>query len=742
MARYDWQKIDPLIGTKSDQDLGREFGISDAIIRKRRIFLGIKPYGAKVGGEAIAGGKGTSLRYKRQAEKLAAEDQINEVSNWPPPQRSLQEDLELLRHGPWLRVMPYFFAVNHRDRVGETVPLDPSPLQRQVAEQIDLALECELEYLLKIHDEGGEVYIPNFGERVGEERNARHLLDTGVFKPFEIGLRINVLKSRRGGSSTWFLCTALRACLSIPNYSAISWAEIKESMKRIFKIQTTAVDHWREDIHLNAEAAGILKRSQMEQSFVNGSTHIAKTAGSSTRGDKFDFLHLTEYAHYDEMDDVRQSVLVARPHAWVIKETTANGKNHFYFDWENGRTPEEVVNARREGRFNDLRDWNGSYNIFFAWWQDPGLTLPCTRAEKNAILNSLDEYERRLLDLYPRYVTAQHLKYRREALRSFMQEELEDLSPEAFFDQEYPWSPESAFQSTAKNVFDLPSVDQIAKRIPSDQKKLKMDISPNRPTDAGRYGAVTIYEPPVDNEAYVIGADVAHGVGLDYAEAIIFRRHDGTRLTEVANIRSNTIKPGPFAWLCVVLGYIYNDAFIISEAMGGGLSFCNAVDKTMGYSAVYYRPETSVETAHYSYTRNAKIGVWMNENRKVLAVDKTGEAIKKGASDGSLVLRSKHGIDQLRLYQFDGKKYRAPKGYNDDYVSALMMVFLVWDELPPIDSINSVKKKRGLKLSLKSASKSDISEEVWSSVLRSAERLARRNLRSPDALRPSRRLRR
>lgn len=643
---------------------------------------------------------------------------------WPAKLSSERAERQLLRSGPWSEVMPYFFAVDHRDRVGESAPLRLSALQAHVAQQLDVILESEIRHLCDVAKDGNEVYVHNFQRRMGS-MTPREVVKNRVFSPYEIGVRINLCKSRRGGASTFFLAAGLRGCLALQNYSAVSWSETKESMKRIFRLQTHAVDNWRDDIHLGPEAAGLGRRNKEEQSFKNGSSHVAKTAGTSTRGDKFDFLHLTEYAHYNVMDDVKQSMGVARPHAWIVKETTANGVNHFYSDWEAGMTPNAVIQARMAREYGRLKDWSGFYNIFFPWWKDPGLTVALTAREEDEIRDSLDEYEDRLLKHTDQQVSMAHLLFRRRAMASFEQDDLEGLTPEAYFDQEYPWSPESAFQSSSRNVF---PPDVIEDQVRHQTRPTFVSFSDRESPKIQRTSPIAIYEPPEPDQAYMVAADISHGIGWDYCEASFFKRNDGTRLTEVANVHSNRMNPGVFSWLIVCLAYFYNDAFIIGEAHGGGVGFNDSCLNKMGYTNIYHRgvsPEHVIQVA----SANPKLGVWWNEKLKGAAVNRLQSRLRESVIDDNLIIRTPHGLKQLSMFQSDGRKFGAPKGHNDDFVSMLLILMMGAPDAPPIDQAPDMVKQ-AYKIDPSSVrKKGNVGGFDWDAFAERVDRWGRRNQR-------------
>jgi len=77
---------------------------------------------------------------------------------------------------------------------------------------------------------------------------------------------------------------------------------------------------------------------------------------------------------------------------------------------------------------------------------------------------------------------------------------------------------------------------------------------------------VQIWEWPKANEEYVIGVDVAEGIGQDYSVAFVNRKGRGQNSdVQVAMLRSNQIDAMEFAKPVVQLGYMYNEAMLSIE---------------------------------------------------------------------------------------------------------------------------------------------------------------------------------
>ena len=100
--------------------------------------------------------------------------------------------------------------------------------------------------------------------------------------------------------------------------------------------------------------------------------------------------------------------------------------------------------------------------------------------------------------------------------------------------------------------------------------------------DAHREGNLKIYDFPQWEEPYVIGADVALGVGQDYSSAVIMNnKHE-----VCAVYRNNRIDPSYWGELLFYLGRYYNNAFTAVESNSMGIATLQKLDH-MGYANLY-----------------------------------------------------------------------------------------------------------------------------------------------------------
>lgn len=122
--------------------------------------------------------------------------------------------------------------------------------------------------------------------------------------------------------------------------------------------------------------------------------------------------------------------------------------------------------------------------------------------------------------------------------------------------QEYPLDPISCFKRSGRPFIDGDSIDWM----------MGMIREPIR-TEERASGQLRIYEEPQQGESYVLGADVAEGVGKDKSAATVIKRKTGD---VVAYWESPVIDPGDFGVECGKLGRLYNNALIGIERNNHG----------------------------------------------------------------------------------------------------------------------------------------------------------------------------
>lgn len=573
--------------------------------------------------------------------------------------------LEFLLRGTDEEVFERFFYALHRNRPGQVVPLKANPLQQQLSDQIRRALQCNLQIQKAIIKEGGESYIEKLHQ--GAE-----------IWPQDIGLRMMIGKSRRGGCSTWVGHIGLRRAISVPNQRILVMAHNADTAVELASMPRTTLAHWRMD---DALRPTITRDGDDQLRFTTGGRYAIRTAGQAKRGASrgwgFDFYHFSEYAHYLSYTDAIQAKSVAQPHAWMFIESTANGTSGpFYEEWKEARYVHEVEALVQAGDFAGLSTWNGWFKFFFSWLDDPGLTDYAFEGEQDGLLSSADDYERNLMAVDPRF-TLGRLKFRRRIIANTSPEV--GMDPEQFFPQEYPATPEEMFQNTGAPVFSRPRLDAMELRAKAEvPKKVVLSRSGARPSTRPGDHNLVIYERPRPGRYYVIGADIGKGLKKDFSWAMVGDRTDGTKVVEVASLFSKTLLPSDFAHLVALLGEWYNTAFVVPEGSpsDAGVAFCQALNETIGYPLIYTQEDpTSLAPTGTSM----KMGFSTTNQQKGYLVNTARAALH----DRSLWLRTPEAIRQWKLYQeSESGRFEAPQGEFDD--SVISGCLMVWGNRSPM----------------------------------------------------------
>lgn len=157
---------------------------------------------------------------------------------------------------------------------------------------------------------------------------------------------------------------------------------------------------------------------------------------------------------------------------------------------------------------------------------------------------------------------------------------------------------------------------------------------------------VTNPQPPdgsLEHKRYGMGIDISLGVGASNSTISIVDTETGEKVLEYANA---WIEPLEFAKLAVLLAKMYNDAYMIWEYQGAGVSFGNRVIE-LGYRNVYYRRKENIMARNPTDTPG-----WHNDpDTAKIAFNEYREAL----ANGLFVNHSEAALTELRQYQFTDK---------------------------------------------------------------------------------------
>lgn len=374
--------------------------------------------------------------------------------------------------------------------------------------------------------------------------------------------------------------------------------------------------------------------SRKELSFAKlDSGYAVATAGGDAvgRGETITVAHLSELAFWPRgtAKDILNGILQAipnRPNTCVFIESTANGvSGEFYNMWQGA-----------------VDGTNGYLPVFLPWFIQDEYREPVPEGFERT------PEEERLVELHG--LDDEQLMFRR---RKVAQNGID------LFKQEYPSTPEEAFLTTGRPVFNPDQLATIAETAPRSCPTMGL-VGENLVED--RRGELKVFKPLDPRETYYIGADVAMGVrGGDYSVAQIL---DSKK--EQVGVWRGHVHPDYFANVLRALGFYYNTAEIVVERNNHGLLTCTRLGKDFAYPNFW--TETVYDKLDDKETVN--LGFATNTKTKPLIIDQLRASLR----DGELKLNDRTTISELMTYIVtETGNMEAESGCHDDCVMALAL---------------------------------------------------------------------
>ena len=603
--------------------------------------------------------------------------------------------------GRFIRNKPYameqLIRVEHRDKKGELVPLKLNPCQMRLHELVEKTRAFRVVKNLLLDDEDRQkralkrVGISedlSFSEKVQAvyEKNVDHVIRL-IYKHHRIQVsdgpcRIIVTKCRRAGVSSYVEARFFLDANFSDNISVMVMAHKGPNARRVFKYASDFYKYWPANWDKYRKKADY--KTKDGYTFENNSRYQVLTAGGreSARGDQYDLMHYSETAFYESYQEVNAALTAAPPHAMCIEESTGNGPHGgFYNRWQRALPLEEVIKAHDEEDAEKLAKWNGYIQFFFGWLDEPAYRVSVFDWERDQLVLSLDEHEQALRLAFPD-ITLEQLKWRRLKIENDCQGNESGLPPEQFFEQEFPATVDEVFQSTSAKWFDQKKLRHARLRAaavkPAKAVSLRPDSDP-KPVLPGRE-TLTVWRPPKKGHTYCIGADIAQGLKHgDWSVAVVFDRHEGVTLEEVALLRIKTPAPAFGELLCTIAEW-YNDAFIVPEANGPGLATCTRIIENR-YPHIYHRATLDLIKNKVSDPNTFRFGFYVTNATKGRILSELQESIR----EETLVLYSPVIFDEMAAFESHDGRLAAPKGEHDDCVMAVALGLFAHNKgAPPV----------------------------------------------------------
>lgn len=410
----------------------------------------------------------------------------------------------------------------------------------------------------------------------------------------------------------------------------VSLRIFSECLKRVGKLPKTLYSNKREIVFAQSGSAVRIVEA-------GATTTSAEKKGRSGTVHR---LHATEVAFWGAAQETMGAVLACVPaDGEIVIESTPNGAGGlFYAD----------VQAARESR-TDLR------LHFFPWWQHVEY-----RAEPPA---GFDPGVRTGPDTQP---DPWETKLRRfgcdDAQITWWRAKVDD--PKIGLDralQEFPVDIESCFRTSGATWLEYVHIDRLGLGVRSPLRLASMTW---QPVDEGseplpgsvpqRFEDARVYAEPAAGRPYVVFGDVAEGVARDGSSAHVLDRLTGDT---VATWWSDTVSPGDFGTVLVLLALIYNRALLGVERNNHGHAAIERIVTVMRYPHLY--------RAH-----DDRVGWLTNPATRAVLWDELGHAIREGSvtmpdaatvAECRTLIRDEDGKPRAR-----GKRARSKDSCRDD----------------------------------------------------------------------------
>jgi hypothetical protein len=444
-------------------------------------------------------------------------------------------------------------------------------------------------------------------------------------------VRVIILKARQQGISTYTAGRVFWKTLYTPYTRSVVLAHDSATSDALFTMSKQFIDRMPRDT-----APELIKSNAKEIKFAhNDSGFRLYTAGSpeAGRGTTPTILHCSEVAFWQNQEKILAGLFQGVSSAdgtEIILESTANGATgSFYEMWK-----------KAEQGLNDY------VPVFLPWY----MTLEYTMEVSGDFVRTKEEDA--LVELYN--LTNDQLYWRRMKIGE---------SGTTKFAQEYPATSEEAFQVSGANVFDIEKIEKLKVESATSIRSFNPKMMS---WDDQREGHLEIWEAPSFKEKYIIGADVALGVGQDYSAAVVMNSKRGV----VGLYRNNRIDPAAFGKELFYLGRYFNNALLAVESNSMGVATLQKL-KDMNYVNMYFQ----TKIANISNEEGIRLGFRTTSASKPAIIGN----LKNWLFEEELDIKSSVIIQELKDYLSDDRGTTgASPGCLDDSVMALAIACEVY----------------------------------------------------------------
>ena len=410
------------------------------------------------------------------------------------------------------------------------------------------------------------------------------------------------------------------------------------------------------------------------------------SCSNSFRSDTIHFLHLSEHGKLcakspDKAYEVKTGTFpTLHKKAILFDESTAEGVGGDYYTY--CKRAEELMHSGEPLQQTDMKFF------FFSWWQDAkyaqSVPLAGLKMSKYHI-----KYFAALEQVIGITLTPEQKNW-------YIQKEIEQGDK---MKQEYPSTPDEAFLTSGRRVFD--AINMMRTHGRCSKPLIVYDVNPNTgdfikvtnnvkregeetEIQKGLMGYLLVWELPGEDEDYAIGADIAEG--LVHGDRSVFDVCD-SKGNQVAHWYGH-LDTKLFARLMAHVGKFYNKAYLGPERNNHGHAVINELREVYPIARIYTEEHHDRDDEH---EETAKIGWLTTKKSKPIAI----EGLKEGIRTDTDGIRWIGTVSEMNTYVYDDKgSTNAQVGCFDDQVMSYAIAQEMVARMPrTIKKDNSYERK-------------------------------------------------
>jgi len=448
-----------------------------------------------------------------------------------------------------------------------------------------------------------------------------------------------ILKSRQLGMTAFQAIDMLDdSMFSKENYNGLFVAHTKDAASSIFDKKLKF--YWQ-SVHevirklftLEKDSADELKVGRGDGSF--GSVIVA----NSGRGDTLSRVHVSEFAKLCILYPQRALEIVTGTISAVFSggrmdiESTAEGETGYFHDmfwdaWNDGLKGVKLLPKQFKAHF---------YN----WqWDDDEIG----KVTDEEIENFLKSTDFPAFDEYREKMKAHDVTISDKELTHLYKMWLSLQKSWKLLHQEFPTIPSEAFIGSGNKLFDASIIAQ---------QEIKKPITID--------GDWSIYEEFMPGQFYVMGADVAEGVGQDSSTAVVLKV-SSIPYQVVATFKNNRIEPDKFAYELARYGARYGNCIIAPEVNSIGHTTVTKLKEIYSnvFRAVDPKKNLEQKTRFTNPVKTLRYGWRTTGTSKPLMMYELNDALNEGeleVNDATLLTELRtYDRENLSQIRFDDKQ--------------------------------------------------------------------------------------